>query len=79
MNTITELLNLEDSDIYISRRAEVLLFRKHSSAGLYKYWDGGQIGTYLSCIRYWHNTIFLTSHYDLSILNILFINIYLYN
>lgn len=37
MNTITELLNLEDSDIYISRRAEVLLFRKHSSAGLYKY------------------------------------------
>ena len=40
-------INFTSMDFYFVRRAEVLLFRKHSSAGLYKYWGGGQIGYYL--------------------------------
>lgn len=34
---------------------------------------------HLSCIRYWHSTIFSTSYHDLSVFNIFFINIYLYH
>ena len=40
-------INFTSMDFYFVRGVNSLLFRKHSSAGLYKYWGGGQIGTYL--------------------------------